>query len=388
LEGGDVAAVADAGAVAVDSADGVSSLPERLDAIRRDMRDEYTQPHKKPWIVGFSGGKDSTLVLQLVLEMVLRLPPSERTRAIHVLSNDTLVESPVVQAFVDRTLDRVRDAMEGLRLPVSVVKTSPDPEHTFWVNLLGRGYPAPSRGFRWCTDRMKIQPTSRHIKSQISAAGEVILLLGVRRSESSNRAVSVARYDNGERLNAHNDLKGCLVYRPIVEMSTDDVWLALMQSRPPWGGSHRELITLYRNAQGGECPFVVDADDAPSCGSSSARFGCWTCTVVDKDKSLQAFVDAGFEHLEPLVEFRNRIKDLSRQPEYRMVERRNGAPGLGPFTIEARRIMLAELREAEAAVKIPLISNAEVRRIEEIWSEDAERGAVRRAERLLKIFEG
>ncbi len=383
-----MAAVADAGAVAVDSADGVSSLPERLDAIRRDMRDEYTQPHKKPWIVGFSGGKDSTLVLQLVLEMVLRLPPSERTRAIHVLSNDTLVESPVVQAFVDRTLDRVRDAMEGLRLPVSVVKTSPDPEHTFWVNLLGRGYPAPSRGFRWCTDRMKIQPTSRHIKSQISAAGEVILLLGVRRSESSNRAVSVARYDNGERLNAHNDLKGCLVYRPIVEMSTDDVWLALMQSRPPWGGSHRELITLYRNAQGGECPFVVDADDAPSCGSSSARFGCWTCTVVDKDKSLQAFVDAGFEHLEPLVEFRNRIKDLSRQPEYRMVERRNGAPGLGPFTIEARRIMLAELREAEAAVKIPLISNAEVRRIEEIWSEDAERGAVRRAERLLKIFEG
>ncbi len=370
-----------------DAEDAVARLVRQLDFIRAELRAEYLLPHTKPWIIGFSGGKDSTLVLQLVLEMLLRLPPSERKRPIHVLSNDTLVESPVVQAFVNRTLERVRDAMEGLRLPVTVVVTHPDPDHTFWVNLLGRGYPAPSRGFRWCTDRMKIQPTSRYIRTQVSEAGEVILLLGVRRAESANRANTMARYDNGERLNDHNDLKGCKVFRPIVEMSTDDVWLALMQSRPPWGGSHRELVTLYRNAQGGECPFVVDADDAPSCGSSSARFGCWTCTVVDKDKSLQAFVDAGFEHLEPLVEFRNRIKDLSRQPEYRMMERRNGAPGLGPFTVEARRMLFDELRAVEAAVELPLLSEAEARRIQEIWADDAVRGALRRANRLLEIFE-
>lgn len=374
------------GAVARDAVI-VPTLAERLDAIRRDLRDEYCQPHERPWIIGFSGGKDSTLVLQLVLEMLLRLPPSERVRPIHVLSNDTLVESPIVQGFVSRALDRVREAMEGLRLPVTVVTTTPDPDHTFWVNLLGRGYPAPSRGFRWCTDRMKIQPTSRHIRSRISEAGEVILLLGVRRAESSNRAVSVARYDNGERLNAHNDLKGCLVFRPIVELTTEEVWTALLQLRPPWGGSHRELVTLYRNAQGGECPFVVDQDDAPSCGSSSARFGCWTCTVVDKDRSLQAFVDAGFEHLEPLVEFRDRIKALSRDMQYRMVERRNGAPGLGPFTLDARRLLLDELREVERQVGITLISDAEVRRITEIWEDDTVQGALRRARRLLDVIE-
>ena len=135
-------------------------LPERLDQIRADMKDEYLQDHHTPWIVGFSGGKDSTILLQLVFEMLLELPPSKRLRHVHVLSNDTLVESPILQNFIDKTLDQVRHAAEGLPLPMTVVKTTPSPHHTFWVNLIGRGYPAPTRLFRWCTDRMKIRPTS------------------------------------------------------------------------------------------------------------------------------------------------------------------------------------------------------------------------------------
>src|SRR5690606_9150115 len=109
-------------------------------------------------------------------------------------------------------------------LPVVVATTQPVVDHTFWVNLIGRGYPSPNRSFRWCTDRMKIQPTSRYIKEQAARSGEVILLLGVRRSESALRAGSVARYDNGERLNRHNDLSNCFVFRPIVELQTDEVW--------------------------------------------------------------------------------------------------------------------------------------------------------------------
>jgi DNA sulfur modification protein DndC len=362
-------------------------LPERLAAIRQDIRDEYLQPHQKPWIVGFSGGKDSTLVLQLVFEVLLELPPSRRTRLVHVLSNDTLVESPVIQNFVDQLLDQVRSAADGLHLPMTVVKTTPDPDNTFWVNLIGRGYPAPTRLFRWCTDRMKIRPTSNYIKGQISIGDEVILLLGVRRAESSLRARSVKRYDNDERLNAHNDLKGCLVYRPIKELSTEDVWMILLQRRPPWGGTHHNLVTLYRNAQGGECPFVVDSTDAPSCGTNSSRFGCWTCTVVDKDKSLQGFVDSGFDHLEPLVDFRDWLQGFSRDFGNRMKERRNGESGTGPFTPESRRLILERVLKAQAEVGVQLITDAEVRRIEEIWSSDEIQRALNKADKLLNILD-
>jgi DNA sulfur modification protein DndC len=361
-------------------------LVQLLTAIRADLKDEYTQPHGRPWIIGFSGGKDSTLLLHLVLEMLLELPPSKRTRAVHVLSNDTLVESPVVQAFVDRMLDRVREAVTTMGLPVRVEKTHPDLEGSFWVNLIGRGYPAPNRMFRWCTDRMKIRPTTTYIREQASAAGEVILLLGVRRLESSARSKVMKRYDNGTRLNPHNNVRGCLVYRPIVDLTTEQVWVCLMQLRPPWGGSHRDLWTLYRNAQGGECPFVVDESDAPSCGTSSSRFGCWTCTVVEKDKSLMGFVDNGHEHLEALVLFRDWLQDFSRTPASRMTERRNGQEGLGPFTFEARAEILTRLREAEAEVGLPLISAREIERIEQIWKDDEGRPAMLKANRFLNVL--
>ena len=191
--------------------------------IRAEVADEYAQPHARPWVIGFSGGKDSTVVAHLVVEHLLSLPRSERTRQVHIVSNDTLVESPLVIAHIDRVLAEITNAIAAFGLPVTVAKTTPSVDHTFWVNMISRGYPSPNRTFRWCTDRMKIQPTSRYIRDQAQIAGGVILLLGVRRSESSTRAGVVARYDNGGRLNPHNDLEGCEVFRPIVELSTEDV---------------------------------------------------------------------------------------------------------------------------------------------------------------------
>lgn len=357
----------------------VDDLELKLEAARADIRDEYLQHHDTPWIIGFSGGKDSTLVLQLVVETLLDLPPSERNRPVHVVSNDTLVEAPVVADHVDRVLDRVRNGVEALRLPLTVVKTLPKPDQTFWVNLIGRGYPSPSRTFRWCTDRMKIQPTSHYIKSKVAESGQVILLLGVRREESATRAVSVNRYSNGQRLNDHNDLQGCKVYRPVVDFTTDEVWQTLLQRRPPWGGSHRELITLYREGQGAECPLVLSKDDAPSCGTSSSRFGCWTCTVVVKDRSMAGFVEAGHANHEQLMDFRDWLADIRNDPERRMARRRSGrATHLpdgslvpGPFTLAARREILEKLRLVEKQSGRNLISQPEIELIERLWAEDA-----------------
>lgn len=362
-------------------------LGDKLEAARRELLAEYRADHDYPWIIGFSGGKDSTLVAQLVFEMLLDLPPSERKRQVHVVANDTLVEAPLIARHLDAMLERMRGVVPGLRLPITVTKTTPKQDQTFWVNLIGRGYPSPSRSFRWCTDRMKIQPTSHYIRSIVDERGQAILLLGVRRQESATRAMSVARYSNGERLNAHNTLAGCLVFRPIVEFTTDEVWQLLLQRRPSWGGSHRQLVTLYRNAQSGECPLVLDKDDAPSCGTSSSRFGCWTCTVVVKDHSMEGFIESGSSHLEPLIDFRDRLAAFRADPDMRMARRRSGnvshlADGSlipGPFTFEARRQILSELLVVQDQVGEPLISEEEIVEIKRIWAEDASRAATAHA---------
>lgn len=365
-----------------------AELDAALTGIRADLRDEYLQPHPFPWIVGFSGGKDSTLVAHLVFDLLLSLPPDERRREVHIVANDTLVESPLVVRHIDEAQAEMRAAAEAWRLPVHVVTTRPDPDATFWVNLIGRGYPSPNRNFRWCTDRMKIQPTSRYIRTLADRSGQAILLLGVRRDESATRSGSVTRYDNGARLNRHNDLVGCMVFRPIKELTTEQVWEFLGSRLPPWGGSHAALIRLYRNALGGECPVVTQKSDAPSCGTSSSRFGCWTCTVVEKDRSLEGFVEAGFAEFGPLLEFRDWLISIRDDPARRLAHRRNGkitvtASGVfvpGPFTLEARREILDRVLQLEAATGMHLISEAETSRIRAIWAEDAMQSATWAAE--------
>ena len=355
---------------------------ERLRTAQADIRAEYLAPRTDPWIIGYSGGKDSTLLVQLVFEMLLDLAPGDRTRPVHILCNDTLVESPILMAYIDKMLARLQTAAESLHLPIVVVKTTPDPDQTFWVNLIGRGYPAPTRMFRWCTDRMKIAPTSNYIRTKVTENGEVVLLLGVRRAESANRAVTMNRHRNvaGSRLNPHDDLTGCMVFRPLIDMTTDDVWLLLLQRNPPWGGNHFELVTLYRNAQGGECPLVIDKSQAPSCGTSSSRFGCWTCTVVEKDRSMEGFIEAGFENMEPLMEFRDWLAKFRNERSKRMIERRDGRIALmgdgvttvaGPFTLEARQEILTRLLAMQNEVGMQLISADEIARIKEIWADDA-----------------
>lgn len=348
-------------------------------AIQREMAEEYSAPHSFPWIIGFSGGKDSTVVAHLVFELLLSLPRSERRRPVHIVSNDTLVESPLVVVHIMAVQVEMRRAVDAFDLPISIVTTRPDPDATFWVNLIGRGYPSPNRSFRWCTDRMKIQPTTRYVRNQVNEAGQVILLLGVRRDESSTRAGTVAKYDNGQRLNRHNDMVGCMVFRPIVNVVTDEIWEFLATRPPPWGGSHQPLISLYRNSLGGECPVVTQKSDIPSCGTSSSRFGCWTCTVVEKDRSLEGFVEAGYAEFTPLLDFRDWLVSMRNDPTRRTARRRDGKVTIttsgvfvpGPFTHETRAEILERLLAVQKKVGRQLISPAEIDRIRELWAEDA-----------------
>ncbi|MCA0279077.1 MAG: phosphoadenosine phosphosulfate reductase family protein [Proteobacteria bacterium] len=210
-----------------------------------NVKAEYLSENQHfPWIVGFSGGKDSTLVTHAIFEMLLEVPPSQRRRPIHIVSNDTMVESPLVMAHLDIVSEKLQNAATSLDLPITVARTRPDPDKTFWVLLVGKGYPSPNMTMRWCTDRLKIQPTSGYIKRQVSASGAAIVVLGVRRDESQSRLRSIERRPNvrGENLSAHDRLPGALIFRPIIDLTIDEVWEILGTNHAPWGGDHKSLI--------------------------------------------------------------------------------------------------------------------------------------------------
>ena len=346
-----------------------------------EVRQEYLSPSQQyPWIVGFSGGKDSTLVAHAVFEAILSIPPYARTREVHIVSNDTMVESPFVILHLDEVTQRIARAAKSLEIPISVARTYPDLDKTFWTLLIGKGYPSPNQTMRWCTDRLKILPTSSYIKRNVSEFGAAVVVLGVRRAESTSRQKTVHSYKNmtDSRLHEHSELPGAFIYRPIVELSTDDVWEILATFHAPWGGSHSALFKLYRDAQGGECPVMLSNDEAAGCGTSNSRFGCWTCTVVEKDRSLQGYVDSGNHEYMPLINFRDWLKSIRNDPERRQALRRNGRLTFdltgkhipGPFTIKARREILEKLLLARTEFGKPLISGAEIDLIYKIWSNE------------------
>lgn len=352
--------------------------------LEEDILAQYLEEdNNRPWIIGFSGGKDSTMLLQLVWYTIKKRVPQEvrnlAGRPIHVVCNNTLVENPKILEFVKRTIKNIRLAAVRDGLNITVQETTPKLEDSFWVNLIGKGYPAPNSVFRWCTDRLKISPTTKYITEKINQHGEVIILLGTRSDESSNRAKSIKKYEiEGSRLRKHT-LPNAYVFNPIKDVYTKEVWSYLLQAPSPWNGSNRELITLYNNSSGGDCPLVTDIA-TPSCGNS--RFGCWVCTVVKKDKSMEALIDNGEEWMEPMMEIRDFLAStIDREAKdydvnkYRMPVRRNFEYGPGPYWPEYRKLILEMVLKAQKAIQreqkeVELISYQELVAIQVIWNRD------------------
>jgi DNA sulfur modification protein DndC len=338
-------------------------------AILDELSDAYLSDDR-PWVVGYSGGKDSTTALQFVYYMLLSLPPEKRSKKVYVLASDTRVEAPSIVVRINNELALLRKAVERDKLPVEAAMVYPELNDSFWVNLIGRGYPSPNRWFRWCTDRLKIRPVSKFIVDRVSEFGSVVVVLGSRSAESNTRAQTMAAYHiDGQRFRPHSDLPKAWVYTPIEHLSNDDIWTYLLQVRSPWDGDNRGLVALYKRASGGECPLVIDTS-TPSCGQS--RFGCWVCTVVEKDKSMEALVDDGEEKYEPLLELRDYLKWARDQESLRMDKRRNGQDGLGPFTHGTRRDLLRMVLEAQKKSEITLIEGDELAAIGEIWAQEGQ----------------
>ena len=355
-----------------------------LVALQEHIRAVYAADDR-PWVIGYSGGKDSTCALQLIWSAIRTLSEEARHKPIFVLSSDTLVETPVIVNYIDETLAAINAAAADQNMPITAQKVVPEISDSFWVNLIGRGYPAPSKRFRWCTERLKIDPANAFIKNRVAEYGEVVMVLGVRSSESATRAqvMSLHKID-GTALSRHSTLPGAFVFTPIETFSVDDVWAFLLQNQSPWGSDNRDLLAMYRNAQAGECPLVVDKQ-TESCGNS--RFGCWVCTVVTKDKAMEALVENGEEWLEPLLDLRDELAETQnpeRKREFRDFRRRDGSVTFvgdadtsipGPYLFEYRKELLRKLLEAQEQVnanappgeKTDLIQVEELRDIRRIW---------------------
>jgi len=260
-----------------------------------------------PWVIGYSGGKDSTATLQLVWKALRQLAPEQLRKDVHVISTDTLVENPIVAQWVAHSLEVMRKAAEEQALPIKPHRLTPEVKDRFWVNLIGKGYPAPRPKFRWCTSRLKISPSNNFIKRLEQQNGEAIVVLGTRKAESASRAASMKRHEGSTRewLNRNGQLDRSWVFTPIEDWTDDDVWIYLMQEKNPWGFDNTELLGMYQGAtDGGECPLVVDST-TPSCGDS--RFGCYVCTMVSQDKSMDAMIrnDSEKDWMAPLLRLRN-----------------------------------------------------------------------------------
>lgn len=278
----------------------------KIDNIKEEIKKVYHETGDTPWIVGYSGGKDSTTVLQLTIEVLLDLKKERKAdKMVYVISSDTLIENPMVIAKTLRSMENINKFAQHSGIPLKAEMVYPDMEDTFFVNMIGRGYPSPLQSFRWCTDRIKIKPANSYIHNKIDENGEVILLLGTREEESISRKRSMDKHKiEGSALSLHSSIKSAWTYAPIAKMTVNEIWSYLLKNECPWNDDNNELYKMYSDSSAGECPLVIDNEtkNKQTCGNS--RFGCWTCTVVQEDKSLSGFIESGETWLKPFLDFR------------------------------------------------------------------------------------
>lgn len=367
-----------------------TGLPNEISILEHgaveDIYDEIRSVYRRypqPWVIGYSGGKDSTAVVQLVWKALEGLRSDQRRKPVFVIASDTGVENPVIASYIKNTLDLVNEVADERGLPFHARPVVPKVNDSFWVNLIGRGYPAPTSRFRWCTDRLKIKPIDRFIKEKVSEHGEVILVLGLRESESATRKQLMSTYQVDDHLlRRHATMAGAYIYAPIAEFSAGDVWRYLQEVAAPWGGDNDSLAALYTRANAEERPVVIDTSTPPT---GRNRFGCWVCTLTEHDASMEALIQTGEEWMKPLLEFRewlNRTTVPENKRKYRdirgrdgrVILKRDGTPAARTYKLRYSKYMLRRLLEIQGVVRregpepdMELVSAQELFEIRRIW---------------------
>ena len=352
--------------------------------IKKEMEMVYLHD-RRPWMIGYSGGKDSTLLCQLVFEMLESLPEEKRWKPVYIVTSDTMVENPIVKTYMHKMSKAINEVSAKKKLNVQAHMIYPETRQTFWSLVIGLGYPTPEPpGFRWCTERLKINPSNTFTYNTIKKDGEIVILLGVRKAESAARSRSItSREIEGKILTPHPQIAKAYVYSPLAEIRNENVGEYLLQGdgRSAWEPDNNYLYSLYCGENLSEEDSVVgqvNKDNMKVTGNS--RFGCWICTMVKEDKSLKNFIDHGATELIPLRDFRNWLVELRSNPNARDYRRRNGSVylmangeyGRGPFTMETRKEILRRLLQLEVETGFELITMDELKIIDKMWEDEGD----------------
>ena len=323
-------------------------LMERLQESTEVLKSILTRGYNH-WVITFSGGKDSTATLIIVLETALIY--NKQVERIDLVYSDTGVEIPAIRQYAISFIEYLKNFERIKELPLHYHIVCPDVKESFWVCLLGKGYPPPHQKFRWCTSRLKIYPAEKVLKNLIRP-NKTIILTGVRFGESKGRDGRLTTSCNrggecgqGVWFQYSSRLKvGYLA--PIVNWRDCDVWDFLNFYAPTLKYPTKHLEGDIYNGRG-------------------TRFGCWMCTVVNHDKAMEKItLLPRWFHLRPLIEFRQKVKEITSSP-YSRVRYSNGR--LGRLKLEVRKQLLKDLLELQMKLGMTLISQEEILAIKNFW---------------------
>ncbi|MEH0194560.1 phosphoadenosine phosphosulfate reductase family protein [Caulobacter sp. CCNWLY153] len=342
-------------------------------------------PEHDHWAVAWSGGKDSTALLTLLIHF-LETGQLQRPTSLTVFYADTRMELPPLQAAALLIIARLRE----LGVVVEVVMAPMDKR--FLVYMLGRGVPPPNNNtLRWCTRQIKVDPMAEAIGARVAQIeGNVLMLTGVRQGESAVRDARIAlscSKDGGECgqgwyqqvLPSAKGVRGRIAtLAPLLHWRVCGVWdwLKIFAPMAEYGAWPTRILA---DAYGGD-----EAEEV------NARTGCIGCPLASQDKALSAIVDMpGWEHMRPLLRIRPIYREL-RQPHRRLKKTGFTADGavataknkqrMGPLTLDARTWALGELlaiqeevNTAAAALGRPgvdFLNSEEVARIRELVADE------------------
>lgn len=349
--------------------------------------------------VAYSGGKDSTVTMDVILKSLLLVKYMYGKEFIkkttYVIFSDTLLEmDPVIEGILN-SITKIREFGISHKLNLDVRKVSPSTKNSYFSLLIGKGYMLPTRNSkRWCTDRLKIQPQKKLIVSILNQTKNgFIAITGQRQDESLERKKRMQSQTIEGSFKSH-EFKDCNLYAPIEHWETSDIWNHIDHHKLSWIDS----LTLGRvyaeaSSDGDECRSLLEGFESGSksgCGMS-ARYGCWSCMIFEKDKTL-GNLTKHYPYMKEMEKLRNwfaKYRDGSwdhnrdvyihgrhKMKKYDFDNHRNGMQIPGGYTLYFRKRMLSELLKCERKVikerEIPLITDEELAYIQECWIEDGD----------------